>query len=386
MANIIQLKRGTDAAIQAATLKYGEIAVATDTYKIYFGEESGTKKVLNPEGGVASEAAKLSVPREIALAGMATGSTSFDGSENVTINVTLAEIGEASEKLYAVATDAYGRVISGVSELQITDITGLQDAIDKNLQDAKDYADEKDGQVKTELIGTSSTGASATTIKGAVDEAKTYADTQIAEKVASVYKPAGSVEFASLPEPAEELVGNVYNITDAFTTNDKFVEGAGQSYGAGTNVVVIEVTGGEPDPAYKFDVLGGFISLENYLTKDEASSTYATKVEVSAIGDRVTTVEGKVTNIENALGGSIPDSIVKTVSAGNGIEVSGDGKDVTVSAKVVAQNGLSVDSNGIAMAVGSDTAKGAVQVDNVSIKALDGVISVGDIDCGVIES
>ena len=36
--------------------------------------------------------------------------------------------------------------------------------------------------------------------------------------------------------------GNVYNITDAFTSTADFVEGAGKKYTAGTNVVIVETT------------------------------------------------------------------------------------------------------------------------------------------------
>lgn len=90
-----------------------------------------------------------------------------------------------------------------------------------------------------------------TAVKSAIDAA-----------ISSVYKPAGSVAFASLPTPAKTIEGNVYNVTDAFTTDSKFVEGAGKSYPAGTNVVVINTTG----TTYAFDVLTGMVDLSNYQT------------------------------------------------------------------------------------------------------------------------
>ena len=66
----------------------------------------------------------------------------------------------------------------------------------------------------------------------------------INNKLTSVYKIKGSLAFASLT--SEMLVkaneGNVYNITDAFTTTDFFVEGAGKKHTAGSNVVVVEAT------------------------------------------------------------------------------------------------------------------------------------------------
>ena len=66
----------------------------------------------------------------------------------------------------------------------------------------------------------------------------------INNKIGSVYKVKGSLASASL---TSELLtkaneGNVYNITDAFTTTALFIEGAGKKHNAGTNVVVVEAT------------------------------------------------------------------------------------------------------------------------------------------------
>ena len=92
--------------------------------------------------------------------------------------------------------------------------------------------------------------------------------------------------FASLPTPGADNLGNVYNVTDEFTTDDRFVEGTGQEYPAGTNVVVVE-TSSEP-ATYKFDVMSGFVDLSGYLTTETASTTYATKTELGNKVDKVT--------------------------------------------------------------------------------------------------
>jgi len=147
---------------------------------------------------------------------------------------------------------------------------------------------------------------------------KAYVDSTLA----SVYKPAGSSAFSSLPTPIEAELGNVYNVTDAFFTTSDFVEGAGNEYGPGTNVVVISVpahyaptedttaiegktyyadgSGTELDPApaadaditgldyyeyvaeaFKFDVLPGFIDLSAYaLTADIGALTAAEVQEI----------------------------------------------------------------------------------------------------------
>lgn len=115
---------------------------------------------------------------------------------------------------------------------------------------------------------------------------KQQTDDKISGALSSVYKPAGSVAFASLPTPGADNLGNVYNVTDEFTTDDRFVEGTGQEYPAGTNVVVVE-TSSEP-ATYKFDVMSGFVDLSGYLTTETASATYATKTELGNKVDKVT--------------------------------------------------------------------------------------------------
>ena len=87
-------------------------------------------------------------------------------------------------------------------------------------------------------------------------------NTLIASAVAGVYKPRGSSAFASLPAIAGATVGDVYNITDAFQTTADFVEGAGKSYGAGTNVVCVDSDGAGTK---KWDVLAGFVNLSEYV-------------------------------------------------------------------------------------------------------------------------
>lgn len=83
--------------------------------------------------------------------------------------------------------------------------------------------------------------------------------------ISAVYRPAGSVQFASLPEPSEAALGKVYNVTDGFTTTDKFVEGAGKTYPSGTNVVIIMVG----EASYMYDVLSGFVDLSGYIKSSE---------------------------------------------------------------------------------------------------------------------
>lgn len=99
--------------------------------------------------------------------------------------------------------------------------------------------------------------------------------TYVGTKLASALMYKGSYTFAELPALEAENVGNVYNITDAFTTNANFKEGAGHKYGAGQNVAVAEVESG----VYKYDVLAGVIDLSPYVQGDEMVEVTNTEVD-----------------------------------------------------------------------------------------------------------
>lgn len=404
MAQIIKIKRGLKETIEReeTILQYGELAVATDTLKIYFGQSNGQKVILNPDGGTAEtaqEANKLTVARAIKLSGAVTGTTNFDGSSDVTIETILESVGTAGT-YYKVTTDEKGRVTGGVAQLQVEDlpeipytkITGMGDIITHN-------ADEF---------------ATSDLVNQAKQEANEYTDEQISAKISSVYKPAGSSTFELLPQPSIDLLGKVYNITNEFTADDKFItEEIGKKYPVGTNIVCVEVTGGGPDPDYKYDVLSGVIDLTGYATEEWATEQIdLAKVELIGVQDgvtsstikagvkeakdyadtlntstneKITQVTEKITNIETALGGEIPENIVTTITGGNGIEVSGDGKNIIVSTKIVSANGLKIDGSGVAIDIATDSTPGTVQPDNNTIKISGNIISVDVVDGGLIE-
>lgn len=92
--------------------------------------------------------------------------------------------------------------------------------------------------------------------------------TYVNEKVSSIYKPCGSIEFNQLPPLSASVLGNVYNIKDAFTTTDDFLEGAGKDYPAGTNVAIVYVEGN-----YRYDALTGFVDLSDYVKNTDKATT-----------------------------------------------------------------------------------------------------------------
>ena len=97
-------------------------------------------------------------------------------------------------------------------------------------------------------------------------------DGKIKTAVAGVYKVKGSVTLETLPtEGVEE--GHVYNVTEAFTTTDDFVEGAGVEYPAGTNVVYTE--------SGKWDCMAGTYDFSDFVKSSDIVEI--TEAEIDAM-------------------------------------------------------------------------------------------------------
>lgn len=264
----------------------------TDTqYQIVKDGDMGIKLQSRPKTGGdwtdVGSTITLTAPVDTLVEGDNNGTVKFNGT-----NVAVHGLGSAAYTESS-AYDAAGTA----SAVQTTLIGTAEDPSSGNtINAAKKYAEEKasaaqtaaqgyaDSQIgaaKTELIGEGD--ATSTTIKGAVAEAKTYTDTTIAAKIGSAYKAAGSSAFADLPTPEEAIEGNVYNVTDAFTADAKFIAAEqGQKYPAGTNVVVIEVPGVEEAPStYAYDVLTGVTDLFAYSTTEQMNTAITSAVNTA---------------------------------------------------------------------------------------------------------
>ena len=112
-------------------------------------------------------------------------------------------------------------------------------------------------------------------------EGKGYATTSnvntlINAAVATVYTPKGSIQ--TLEELNTKVdtgkVGDVWNMSAEFTTDAGFVEGPGKKYPAGTNVVLVDVSG-----LKKWDVLAGSIDLSAYIKSSEMVAITETEID-----------------------------------------------------------------------------------------------------------
>lgn len=155
-----------------------------------------------------------------------------------------------------------------------------------------------------------------THISEAVQESNTYTDNQIAAKIGAVYKPVGSVKFSELPlELTKAELGNVYNVTDAFEADARFVTvEVGENYPAGTNVAVIE-----ENESYYFDALSGVIDLSNYYTKTETDQQITTKIGSldkadSAVENQFVTAVSQTDGVISVTRAAITEAAIPTLS------------------------------------------------------------------------
>lgn len=312
MANTILIKRGNKADLSSLELLPGELGVALDTQELYVGDAEGNvKMVKGGASGAVETADKLTVPRNISITGDGTGSTSFDGSADASIALTLANSGVSAGTYTKVTVDAKGRVTTGAN-VAIADVTGLsskiteiegkittaegeidalqgsQGTMETALEGKADKGDSladygiadayTKGEVDSALAGkadTTTVTALQSTVSGKADKSTTlagygigdaYTKTEVDAKVSSVYKYKGSVENeAALPQEGQ-VIGDVYNIEDT-----------------GMNVA----WDGE-----KWDKLGSTVDLSAYMTTETANSTFATITTVNGKADKATTLEG----------------------------------------------------------------------------------------------
>lgn len=193
---------------------------------------------------------------------------------------------------------------------------------------------------------------------------------RIDKTLSSVFKFKGTGPFEHLPSVLDSsMEGNVYNVKDAFTTDDRFVEGAGQDYFAGTNVVVVDAGQPEFDPGmpegpsvvsedvsmataegsvYKFDIFPGFVDLSPYATTEALNALQQQVTELSGsistqITEQLATITSQLETIQSTLE-THATNIQAAASAASAAQTAADAAKTTAgtasSAASAAQTGV----------------------------------------------
>ena len=133
------------------------------------------------------------------------------------------------------------------------------------------------------------------------------------DELASAYTFKGSVAFANLPATLTEGMGGyVYNITDDFTTDARFVEGAGKKYSAGTDVAIVDLSTydavtpvGSENPSTEgwFELVGGRYVLSADTTVDAGKTYYEYsaefKLNIASSFVNVQGIEDRISQLAN---------------------------------------------------------------------------------------
>lgn len=217
----------------------------------------------------------------------AVGDKKYALKTDITAAVPMASAAEAG-RVYAVEKATADSVVGTVKYsksvgLVLTDIAAnsvQENDLSTPLSNKIDNASTNAATAKQ--IATQNANAIANNI---YNKSQTYSKTEVDNKVSaaltSAIVPKGTVTYANLPTPAKANLGYMYNVSDAFTTDARFVEGAGKKYSAGANVYVVAVTtGGSTE--YKFDVFMGFVDLSGYQIKADMPGT-ATNEDIDAM-------------------------------------------------------------------------------------------------------
>ena len=277
--------------------------------------------------------ATLTIKRNNTTVDTFTANASEDKAINISVPTTVAELTDASDyattaSLATVATSGSYNDLSNKPTIPTVDQT---------------------------YDGTSTNAQSGVAVKSAIDAA-----------VSSAYKAAGSVAFASLPALSSANEGKVYNVTDSFTTTADFVEGAGKSYPAGTNVVVVNTSG----TTYKYDVLAGFVDLSGYQLANTAVTHTASTAAGSATQPVYINASGVATPVSYELNKTVPADAVftdTTYSAFSGSDGTNAGAAGLVPAPAAADNEKFLKGDGTwATVADSDTKNTAGSTDTSS--------------------
>lgn len=304
-----------------------DIEFTIPTYSLLEGDTNGTVKfgVTGSEKEVKVHGLQSGAYTDIAtlaLAEVSCGATEVIGSikqENGIVTATKKTLTDAdipsipTSKVTNLDTTLAGKqdtLVFNTPYNSASNKAATMTDVNNAKSEANSYTDGQVSVAKTELIGSGS--GSSTTIKGVYDEAKSYTNQQIKAQIGSAYKAAGSVEFASLPELTADEEGKVYNVTDAFTTNENFIEGAGGKYPAGTNVVCVD---SDDAGTYKWDVLSGVVDLSAYDTsaiaqgKIDAAKQAAIEAAATDATQKANTAEQNAKTYADGLKDTIDESI-----------------------------------------------------------------------------
>ena len=204
-------------------------------------------------------------------------------------------------------------------------LDGMAESVEKAQESAEATRLNKEAAARSEanakasenqaLSYKNSASASETNSAKSESEAQKYAEQakEISESLSGALRPLGTINFANLPSTADASSGDMYNITDQFTTNDDFKEGAGNIIPAGSNVYLTidrywDVLAGTPVTGVKGNSESSYrrgnvnitpANIGALSTTGEASNTTVKFTESTSrtkptTGEKISSIVGKI--------------------------------------------------------------------------------------------
>lgn len=227
-------------------------------------------------------------------------------SAEQTISTNLQNEIDRSTQIDTQHTNAINKEVQDREEAIATEVSDRNAAILVETNRAKAKEEELDNKI------TDHTAATNAALALKADKSDTYTKAQVDAKLSGAYKVKGSSTFEALPKD-NNVVGDVYNITNAFNLGDKH-------YDAGTNVVWTEDGWDALSGSFDTTAIEGSIQevaddlAQEILDRTQADTTINNNV--SSLTNRVKVNEDKLTIINGAESttGSIANAIKQAKS------------------------------------------------------------------------
>lgn len=185
--------------------------------EIYLSNNDGTelRHILNKAeitslvtSANTATATKLATARNIDLSGDASGSTSFDGSANVEIAVTLANTGVTAGQYTKVTVDAKGRVTNGdgLAESDIPSLSGSKIISDLSVNTSGNAATATALQTARKINGVDFNGTTNITINAVDSTARIAVSEKGAANGVATLDATGLVPASQLPSYVDDVL------------------------------------------------------------------------------------------------------------------------------------------------------------------------------------
>lgn len=291
---INKLKPGKDVSISEDNV----ISIAIDS-------DSLEQSLATLQSNIDKEAATARAAETKLGNDIATEKNRAESAEQ-TISTNLQNEIDRSTQIDTQHTNAINKEIQDRKEAIATEVSDRNAAILVETNRAKAKEEELDNKITDHTTATNA----ALALKA--DKSDTYTKAQVDAKLSGAYKVKGSSTFENLPTEGN-VVGDVYNITNAFDLDDKH-------YDPGTNVVWTEEGWDALSGSFDTTAIEGNIQdvaddlAQEILDRTQADTTINNSV--SSLSNRVKVNEDKLTiiNGNESTTGSIANAIKQAKS------------------------------------------------------------------------